>query len=247
MRTYLGDGLIWAFSLIALAALAVSAPATYNLVAVYHNDGTQAGIVATVALLVILEAGAVVSKLATLWTRDGRGWLLGFCGAALSVNTLSNFIHGGLLASGRGLSWPAAWLGALVYAAFLPGLLYLMLHLICARVRSLQGLQRTVEDEVALVLQPVARAVETARQAQRALGQISAAPALLPDQVIYPRPQAVRVQPVLVPQIECPQCKQRATRMQLQTAPQHEGWRCSCGYKVPLVEIPHSSGLDSAL
>ena len=233
MKRYVGDGLIWAFGLIGLAALVVSAPATYNLVALYHNDGTRVGVAATVALLIILEAGAVASKLATLWTRESARYLSAFCLAALAVNTLSNFIHGGLIASGRGLPWLAAWLGALVYASFLPALLYLMLHLICVRVRTLHGLAHTVADEVALTLRPVAHAVELARQASAALGQL-AEPALLPaPQASYPRPDVQRTQPVLTPPAACPTCGQAASPMQLRTAAQHQGYVCKgCGARV---------------
>jgi hypothetical protein len=231
------DWPVMLFALIILAALAVSAPATYNLVALYHNDGTTIGVVASVALLVILELGAVASKLATLWVRSGGRILDGFTVAALVINTLSNFVHGGLIAADRGLHWLAAWGGALIYAALLPALVYLMLHLLVERVRTLRGLERTVGEQVAELLQPVALATETAAQAQRMLAALTPTLALPePQATSYPR-EAERPQPVLVPQIACPQCGAEASRRQLTHAPQHSGWRCSCGHKVPLVTI----------
>jgi hypothetical protein len=190
-----------------------------------------------VALLLILEAGAVAAKLATLWAREGRTALLSFVWFALGVNTLSNLIHGGALATANGLHWLAAWGGALVYAAFLPGLIYLMLHLICLRVERLRGIERTVGDEVMQMLRPMTLAAEVMRQAGLSLASISHAPAQLPEQASYPRAEAVAepmaVQPVLTPPSECPVCSTAPTKMQLRTAEQHGGWNCKgCGKRV---------------
>lgn len=227
------DGPIVAYALMCLAALIVSAPATYNLVALYHSDGSYVGIAATVALLLILEAGAVAAKLATLWAKEGRRVLLGFVLFALGVNTLSNWLHGGQIAAANGLHWLVAWGGALVYAAFLPGLIYLMLHLICLRVERLRGVERSTADEVAAVLHPVTRAVAVAQHAQRTLADLAHHTPLL-EQPTYPRPQpASAAQPITVPQITCPACGANARPMQLRTAAQHGGWRCACGVKVP--------------
>lgn len=231
------DGPMIAYGLMALAALVVSAPATYNLVALYHSDGSTAGIAATVALLLILEAGAVAAKLATLWAREGKGALLAFVWFALGVNTLSNLIHGGALGQANGLHVVAAWGGAFVYAAFLPALIYLMLHLICLRVERLRGIERTTADEVAGILQPVAHAVEVARQAQQRLAQLQPMAQLMEPQASYPRAEQVAepqpAQPVLTPSDECHECGTKATKMQLRTAAQHKGWVCKgCGKRV---------------
>jgi hypothetical protein len=236
MRTKI-DGPLVAYSLLGLAALIVSAPATYNLVAIYHSDGSSVGIAATVALLLILEGGAVASKLATLWASEARRWLVGFTLFALGVNTLSNLIHGGVVATDNGLPWLAAWGGALVYAAFLPALLYLMLHLICVRVTVLRGIERSTADEVALVLRPVAHAVAVAAEAQRTLGSLVPTLALPEPQATYARAQAVEqteaAQPVATPITACDACGESATPMQLRTAAQHGGWRCrGCGKRV---------------
>ena len=231
------DGPMIAYGTMALAALVVSAPATYNLVALYHSDGTSAGIAATVALLLILEAGAVAAKLATLWAREGKAALLAFVWFALGVNTLSNLIHGGALATRNGLPGIAAWGGALIYAAFLPGLIYLMLHLICLRVERLRGVERTTAEEVAGILQPVSHAVEVARQAQQRLAQLQPLAALPEPQASYPRAEAVAApaaaQPVLTLPSACPECGTGPTRMQARTAEQHQGWNCKhCGKRV---------------
>ncbi len=231
------DGPIVGYSLLGVAALIVSAPATYNLVSLYHSDGSTIGVVATVALLVILEAGAVAAKLATLWATEGKRWLLGFTFAALGVNTLSNLIHGGAVASANGLPWLAAWGGALLYAAFLPVLIYMAMHLICVRVARLRGMERSVSEEVSSILLPVAHAVEVARQAQRSLASLQPAPALMEPQASYPRAEQVATpeaaHPALTPSDECHGCGTKATKMQLRTAAQHNGWVCKgCGVRV---------------
>lgn len=231
------DGLIVTYSVVGLSALVVSAPATYRLVSLYHSDGSQAGVVAAVALLVILEAGAVAAKIATLWATEARRWLLTFTFAALGINTLSNLIHGGAVATANGLGWLPAWGGALVYAAALPAVLYMMLHLICDRVRWLWGIERTTADEVAHLLMPVAHAVEVARQASQSLATLAPPPQLVEPQVSYARPEAVAApeaaQPVLMLPETCPACGQAPTRMQLRTAAQHQGWTCKgCGRRV---------------
>lgn len=230
------DGPIAIYAIIGVAALIVSAPATYALVARYHSDGTPWGIAATVALLVILEAGAVASKLATIWAPEARRWLVGFCIAALGVNTLSNWLHGAALAAANGLGWLAAWGGALIYAAFLPALLYLMLSLIVQRVSLLRGIERTTADEVALVLRPVAHAVAVAQEAQRTLTSLVPHLALPEPQSTYARAQLVDepvvAQPAALP-AACPACGAPPTQMQRRTAQQHGGWVCKgCGKRV---------------
>lgn len=85
------------------------------------------------------------------------------------------------------------------------------------------------EERVALIL----------AEALRPVLQAPAQAAQLPEQASYPRAQAVAepeaAQPVLMPQTACEVCGQVASEMQLRTARQHSGWRCSCGRKVPLV------------
>ena len=226
------DWLIVVYGLLTLAALVVSAPATYRVVAAYHSDGTPLGIASAVALLVILEAGAVMAKLATLWAPRNRGALLAFTLGALAVNTLSNWIYGGLTAGANGLHWIAAWAGALLYAAALPAVIYLFLHLTCERVAELRGVQRTVSEEVTRILQPVTHAVEVARQAGAALSTIAPAPALPAPQETYARPEQVPTPAPALPSA-CPACGTEPTRMQKRTAEQHGGWNCKeCGKRV---------------
>jgi hypothetical protein len=224
------------YGLIVGAGLIVSGPATYNLVAQYHSDNTALGIAATVALLVILEVGAVASKLATLWAPEARRWLIGFTVVALGVNTLSNWLHGAALATINGLGWFAAWVGALLYAALIPALIYLMLSLIVQRISLLRGVQRTTADEVAITLAPVIRAVAVAQQARLSLAELTP-PALPEPQATYARAQQVAepaaVQPVLTLPSECPACGAQPTKMQARTAKQHNGWKCGgCGKRV---------------
>jgi hypothetical protein len=230
------DGPIIVYSLIVAAGLIVSGPATYSLVARYHSDNTPLGIAATVALLVILEVGAVASKLATLWAPEARRWLIGFTVVALGVNTLSNWLHGAALATANGFGWFAAWVGALLYAALIPVLIYLMLSLIVQRVALHRGVERTTADEVAIVLRPVLHAVAVAQQARISLAEL-APPALPEPQATYPRALAVAepeaAQPVAMLPEACPACGTEPTKMQLRTAAQHSGWRCQgCGKRV---------------
>lgn len=238
---YLKDFPIILFGLIIFAALAVSSPATYNVVSRFHNDGSAIGAVATVALLVILELGAVAAKLATPWARQAAPWLIAYCVTALGINTISNWIYGALLASASGLHWAGAWLGALLYAALAPALIYLMLHLIVQRIVMIQGVQRQMHEEVAIILRPVVQAVELASQAQRSLAQLQPLalpePAKEPAHVSYPRAQAVAepmaAQPVLMLPDVCPACGSAPSAMQKRTAAQHNGWNCKgCGKRV---------------
>ena len=230
------DGPIIVYGLIVGAGLIVSGPETYNLVAQYHSDGSALGIAATVALLVILEVGAVASKLATLWAPEARRWLIGFTLVALGVNTLSNWLHGAALATLNGMGWFAAWVGALLYAALIPALIYLMLSLIVQRIGLLRGIQRTTADEVALTLRPVLHAVAVAQQARISLAEL-APPALPEPQASYARPQQVAepeaAQPVAALPEACPACGAEPTKMQRRTAAQHSGWSCKgCGKRV---------------
>jgi hypothetical protein len=230
------DGPITVYATIVAAGLIVSGPATYSLVARYHSDNTPLGIAATVALLVILEVGAVASKLATLWAPEARRWLVGFTVAALGVNTLSNWLHGAALATANGLGWFAAWAGALLYAALIPVLIYLMLSLIVQRVALHRGIERSTADEVALVLRPVLHAVAVAQQARLSLAEL-APPALPEPQASYPRALPVAepeaAQPVATLPEACPACAAAPTPMQLRTAKQHGGWTCKgCGKRV---------------
>lgn len=236
MRTKI-DGPIVIYALIVAAGLVVSGPATYALVARYHSDGTAIGIAATVALLVILEVGAVVSKLATLWAPEAQRPLVAFTLGALGVNTLSNWLHGAALAQADGMPWLAAWAGALLYAAAVPALVFLMLSLIVRRVALLRGIERSTADEVALVLRPVAHAVAVAAEAQRSLASLNPAPLLMEPQATYARAQQVAepeaAQPVPTRITACDACGEMATPMQLRTAAQHGGWRCkTCGKRV---------------
>jgi len=205
-------------------------------VAQYHSDGSALGIAATVALLVILEVGAVASKLATLWAPEARRWLIGFTLVALGVNTLSNWLHGAALATMNGMGWFAAWVGALLYAALIPALIYLMLSLIVQRVALLRGIERSTADEVALTLRPVLHAVAVAQQARLSLAEL-APPALMEPQATYARAQQVvepeAAQPVAALPDACPACGTEPTQMQRRTAKQHGGWSCKgCGKRV---------------
>lgn len=156
VQIYTRDAALWLFACIALACFVVSAPATYTLVGLFHNDGTVYGMAATVLFLLVLEAGAVASKVATLFVRQGRGGLHLFCISALSVNAVSNLIHGAQVAERQGVSGASLWIGSVAYALSVPAILYLMLALFCRRIEALRGkagdLQEQVQDAMAPVL-----------------------------------------------------------------------------------------------
>lgn len=183
------DGLIALYGLLIAGCFIVSAPATFSLVGLFHNDGTTWGLAATVALLLILEVGAVAAKVATLWLEEGRGILNAAVWVALGVNGISNFIHGRAVGQANALAGAALWMGAIVYALSVPILLAVLLWLLVRRVEALRGMRVDVQDRVRIVLQPVREYAEISRQLVETLQALH--PALLPaPQVEYPRPAA---------------------------------------------------------
>lgn len=202
------DALVWVLGLIALACLVVSAPATRAIVGLFHDDGTLYGVAASWALLVVLEAGTVAAKLGTLMPGAPMVTLHRVFAIGLLINGASNFIGGYQIGQGRGIEGLALVVGAIVYAALVPGLTALMLHLLCERVRWLQ--QRppaTVEAQVSAALAPAMFVVSAHRALVREIGQIDASPTLPALTMArpterYPAPAMVR---------ECPECGSEMT------------------------------------
>jgi hypothetical protein len=241
------------FFALALAALVASAPNTLMKLVGLH-PATDLGLAQSWAGFLVLEVAALLVKVATLYVPEWRGRLNTTQAALLVFVTIANYQQARAdLPTGNGYEQA-------IFIASMPFLQWLFSTLAVSRAWHLhmERMRRvtppTAEERAQARFQSLRDDV-WARFLERAVSQMAdqadalevRTPPQLPEQVVYPRPGLVRAQPVLVPQIECPQCQRSATRMQLQTAPQHQGWRCECGYKVPLVAIPHSDGLDSAL
>ena len=85
---------LWFFGASVLLTLAVSIPATYTALSVWHNDGSPYGWVLAVFALVVFEVGAVGAKLATLAIPEWRGRLTALTIGLLTVTTGANYAHG---------------------------------------------------------------------------------------------------------------------------------------------------------
>jgi hypothetical protein len=222
MKNYLRDLRFWFFALGATLAVAISAPNTYQIAAPLHGGGDGwYGIVLTVALVALLEAGAVGAEIA------GVQWL---CWSLLGLTFVANVTIGSaafdmtdLAAKPSLAAWRASgygWLLVLFYSASVPVLLYTFLHYALARVRELSA---PGAQEVRTPAQDMAEALRTLLSELRT-------PAQLPDQVVYPRPEEVRTQPVTAPDFTCDGCGAEATAHQRRSYAQHRAWVCKgCG------------------
>lgn len=222
-------------------ALAISAPFTYGIAAPFHQAGEQgsaawwAGGVLTIALVILLEAGAVGSRVA------GVVWL---SRALLLLTFVANYVTGSsywaradLTAMPALLTWRLSWFGwvaPVLYAASVPVLLDVFMGHALKRARGvLSGAPRTVVGEVAELrrdVRSVAAALVELAEGQRRL-------LVAPEQASYPRTEQVAApvaaQPVLTLPETCPVCGTAPTKMQLRTAQQFHGWICkTCGKRV---------------
>lgn len=219
-------------------ALAISAPFTYGIAAPFHQAGAQgsaawwAGGVLTIALVILLEAGAVGSRVA------GVVWL---SRALLLLTFVANYVTGSsywaradLSAMPALLTWRLSWLGwvaPVLYAASVPVLLDVFMGHALTRARGvLSGAPRTVVGEVAELrrdVRSVAAALVELAEGQRRL-------LVAPEQVSYPRPEHVADVAAEMPQTgdpwACSACGVVATTGQRGAATTHGYWRCKgCG------------------
>lgn len=170
-------------------ALAISAPFTYGIAAPFHQAGAQgsaawwAGGVLTIALVILLEAGAVGSRVA------GVVWL---SRALLLLTFVANYVTGSsywaradLSAMPALLTWRLSWLGwvaPVLYAASVPVLLDVFMGHALTRARGvLSGAPRTVEGEVA----------ELRRDVRALAGYVRETFPALPEQATYAAPRLV--------------------------------------------------------
>ena len=163
MKHYKKDIPISIFAVIAAAAFLASIPATVDLIALYHSPDEEdwVAVIGVWALLFVMEGGAVASKLSTLFVTRGK-WLLNLiCISILSINTVGNYVRAVGYAQAQGVADAALWIGAAVWGALPPIILYLMLHLIVARVQQLRG---EASDITAQVQQDVAPLLKMQQQ-----------------------------------------------------------------------------------
>src|SRR5579859_59922 len=191
-RRYLTDLGVWLFGSLAIAALAVSWPATFAFVQAVHSDGSTPGLIAAIALLVILELGAVTAKLATLAVPDASRALNVFTYAFLAMTTLANLIHGAAtFAAARDLDPALAavrnhpvgfWLVCIGYAGTIPFLIGASLQLLVRRCETLRGERSDAARQVAAAMQPMRIATAYVQELHAALQCLpgSALPALPP-------------------------------------------------------------------
>lgn len=204
MKQCIKDIPITIFSVIAVFAFVASIPATIDLIALYHSPDAEdkLALAGIWALLFVMEGGAVASKLSTLFVTRGK-WLLNLiCISILSINTVGNYVRAVGYAQAQGVADASLWIGAAVWGALPPIILYLMLHLIVARVQQLRG---EASDITAQVQQDVAPLLKMQQQylvmqqvmqgMQHTTPQNSAAP-------LPPPPPVPTVSPPPRPQLE---------------------------------------------
>jgi hypothetical protein len=142
IEVYKRDPALWFFGSTALAFLIVSVPATYAIVAPFHN-----GWLLTVAMLLALEVGAVGCKLAGLAVPAWAKWLNLLTIMLLLLTTIANYAAGSdalasaklppTLAEWKAEGW--GWVFATIYAGIVPLFLFVFLSLATKRVAQLSA------------------------------------------------------------------------------------------------------------
>lgn len=212
------DGRFWFYTIGASLALLVSAPATFAVVAPFHGGATSFGLVLSVALVVLLEAGAVGAKI------SGVNWL---CIALLVGTVFANYASGNDYFKVAALpptlaSWRlagAGWLMVLIYAASVPVLLYTFLGFAIARYKELSAPDEPAEAiTIVRTLQREIDALTTAAQ----LNQL-ALPRVEPQRA-FPEPRAVED----VVRYVCPHCGAALRNQQAHASAVGKGYCLEC-------------------
>lgn len=120
-----------AFGLLAIAALLVSMPATYDIMSRYHTHD-EIGATQAVASLIVFELGAIISKLATLLFPWWKGRL-----TTLQIALLL-FVAGANALATTAAAPTGETLQAIAFAGLLPFFQAVFLALCVARVKALQ-------------------------------------------------------------------------------------------------------------
>jgi hypothetical protein len=143
--SYSGDVALLFFGGASAILLAVSMPATYAVVAPFHNSGDNFGIILALGTLLAFEIGAVGCKLVTLAIPTWAGRMNLMTIILLGLTTLANYWNGYDLFARADLAPSLAavrtagygWLVALVYAATIPVLLFVFLSATVARAKQI--------------------------------------------------------------------------------------------------------------
>jgi hypothetical protein len=212
------DGRFWFYTAGASLALLVSAPATFAVVSPFHGGTTEFGLVLSVALVLLLEAGAVGAKI------SGVNWL---CVALLVGTVFANYASGNDYFKASALpptlrSWREAgygWLMVLVYAASVPVLLYTFLSFAIARYKELgAATEPTHALDVVRVLQREIDALHTAAQLNGLVLPRA------PEQIALPEPRAVDD----VVRFVCPHCGAALRNQQAHASAVGKGYCPEC-------------------
>lgn len=170
---------LWLFGAIAVACVVASAPATALQVARFHDSRTWPGLLAVVALVLLLEVGTIASKLARLAVPQAGILLEAFCILGLAVNAASNYAQAVLAASSSSAGiW--LYLGAIAYGAFPPVLAYAMLRLFVRRAQTLRGDAQDAYQQAQYALAPIAHVAMVHAELRRLLPDLSIHVPLLP-------------------------------------------------------------------
>lgn len=185
------------FAACALLSLAVSVPATYAALRLFHDTGGGWGAALSAFALIVFEVGAVGAKLATLAIPEWRGRLTALTVALLVLTTGANYAHGYDLSQAADaaptLAWVlSSWWGAvaatLAASALFPALLFVFLSAFVAQVgrgasQAEPAVPHPVSHRPAQVRRLVRRLVAEVRQERDSAAQLRDAlrtPMLLP-------------------------------------------------------------------
>lgn len=162
------------FGVAAVLTLCVSLPATYAVLAPFHNDGSPLGQLLAIFAVVVFEVGAVGAKLITLAIPEWARRLNVLTLVLLLLTTAANYAHGADLLATAPLASSLAQvrqagygpLAAVGAAALFPTLLYVWLSAFVARCKvRASTMQQTVTQRDAQMAQ-----VRQLRAAHDALG-----------------------------------------------------------------------------
>ena len=182
-RRDLHDGLrdigVIAFGFVALAALVVSMPETYKVMARYHNSALAIGLVQSWAALIVFELGAIISKLATLWFPEWKGWLnflnILLIGFVFAANCVATYAYR-----------PDA--GAIGFAAMMPIFQLLFTWMTVARLKAVQ-VQRLAAAETREPTQAERLAATLAEAQERAFKALLSHVEQQMSVTVLPQPQ----------------------------------------------------------
>jgi hypothetical protein len=169
MRSRYADGIIFFCSFISLACAATSGPATFNFTSLFHQDGSMIGLIAGIAFFLVLETGAIGSKLATIWVEDMTTELNALCIFLLSLVVMANFFSGEAVFGQAQLSAEISWIREVtwtryiavgIFAALVPIIQWIFLSILVKRVKKLRGDSSYITRQVESLMQPVSLMAE---------------------------------------------------------------------------------------